>query len=371
MTNVNDSETKNKTLDEKLEGPECKIHGQSKTTSYEMVLWHTNDGFPGQIVYVDVEQRMGSCGPISLIRGSGSTVGHSRDVKIYESLGLWRNSLIGHYTVQFSDYIRIKKELPDDVLSKLAESNLPDEIKKDLGIEKNEIFGIKNYHPLTHQWDIVSGNTFAQGVHNLKKACEEDPKSRQPMFETSDGDLIPRPLTLAETCLLKVTKQKNTFDSSLTFRFTDTCDVFAYKGGSTKFLYVPEYEGLITLDKKDPILIDYEKFKKQVEGFEFDSGDDPFAGGLKSEEAHKFWLTVFRGDVKQLGHVERSTKEASNEECWYDSSRRPYVMGVYPLRSPDKDCLMKVVSCDLHNGLCVAGNYGFGEIPNFIRVSRK
>ncbi|MBU0470714.1 MAG: hypothetical protein KKA62_02055 [Nanoarchaeota archaeon] len=106
------------------------------------------------------------------------------------------------------------------------------------------------------QYIVMSpANTYASGVHALRKACKENKNSPHPQYVLDDGRGIYRPLTLGEIISARLQ------DSSLFEFLLESCTGIAYKKKSTKFKIIPLCKELITI---------YERFDRPYLGINYD-----------------------------------------------------------------------------------------------------
>jgi len=262
---------------------------------------------------------------------------------------------------------------------------------------------LSQFDPSIHEHEKILGG----GRQDLMKECEEDPRSIQPMFKTSAGDLVVRALTLAETYLM-IAKNFITYknedgsrrklEERVPFGFcnwgTDTCSGFAYEGGSTKFLFADKCEQLITPDKileeKRLIPINYQEFKENVGGIEFDSRDPMFGKKVEYDDfmEHGFWSVVFPDlEVRECvrdsifkayklsdytqGNLRLEHRMKYNKK-WEDTMKTSKaLMAVYPLPSPEQDQLISASVMGLRSKAYIEAAHYLGDRSNFIRVVQK
>ena len=151
-------------------------------------------------------------------------------------------------------------------------------------------------------------DTYAKGVHALRKASQKYTASPHPTFTKSDGSQIYRPLTFKEVIQARVTDyntlldeegNERTLEGRLRFfkKWIDSCTGMAYKANTTKFKLINVCPELITISKgfNDNFLsINYDS----VTGIELDSSKGKYDESLTKKEVinHKAWLAAVEED---------------------------------------------------------------------------
>ena len=187
-------------------------------------------------------------------------------------------------------------------------------------------------------------STYAIGVHDLRAACEADPRSLQPQFKCDDGTLIYRQLTSKENLQAMVedyNRAKNP-DGSLrsdkerlhlfTKTYKDSCTGVAYKGGSSKFKIVPVSKELVEIAKgfnQATLLIDY----ASIAAPKLDRSKGKYNQHLTKNEIvnHEAWRAAVEDDVALLTEYRDIVFTAKGDP--------QKLMGFFIMTNPDEDQL--------------------------------
>src|SRR3989344_2786195 len=210
-------------------------------------------------------------------------------------------------------------------------------------------------------------DTYAQGLHALRNACQADANSVHPTFTLDDGSNIYRPLTLKEDITARVTDYNtlHNHDGSertpqerlrlFTERWLDSCTGVAYKKGTGKCKVVLQSKELITLPEdfnSDYFPINY----NDIAGIELDRTAATYNALLNKNqvENHPAWRAAVEDDVtllREYRDIVFAEKKTETAMCFW--LRTDILEG--QLRALFVDNLINYSSA---NGYGYLGNFG-------------
>jgi len=166
--------------------------------------------------------------------------------------------------------------------------------------------------PLVGIYSTIEGSTYANAVHELQDSLRSNPSQVHPIFISSSGTKLFRPLTYKENIEARINDfetKKNPDDTLRTddelqelFKvYLDSCTGFAYKKDTTKFKINSICSELITIDEaftKTFKSVDYNSFQ----GVELDSKDDVYNSLLTKTQFlnHKGYGVLYDDDVSLM-----------------------------------------------------------------------
>jgi len=96
-------------------------------------------------------------------------------------------------------------------------------------------------------------DTYAFGVHNLRRACLRESNAAHPTFVLDDGSNIYRPLTFRETIEARVNSYEQNTKKRQKLKlynvWNDSCTGISYQGGTDAFKIIPVCAPLIQIER--------------------------------------------------------------------------------------------------------------------------
>lgn len=209
-------------------------------------------------------------------------------------------------------------------------------------------------------------DTYALGVHALRKACEAEPNSPHPQYVLENGSVIYRSLTFKENIVARWT------DESLFAIWQDSCTGIAYKKKSSEFKIIIKCPELITIQKgfkNDFIPADYDEVKVDNRNvFELDRGEGIYNQTLTEKEVlkpHQGWLALFGNDQASL---EKET--VSVFKRFKDKYNRNTGMNFWLRSVPYEDQLRALFVGYFDNDSNAFGDGSLNSSGSFLRVAQ-
>ena len=223
-------------------------------------------------------------------------------------------------------------------------------------------------------------DTYAEGVHNLREACQSEnnqahpkftrkiywPGSSDPHLARSNGSKIYRPLSFKENLQARVEDYGGHFTDDperlrLFGKWIDSCCGVAYKKGTSRFKLIPVCAKLVTLDKdfdSASLPINY----SSLQGVELDKDDAKYRQLLTKDEVlnHPAWLAAVEEDKALLkAYADIIFNEIDGDRA----------MGFWPLDSWNNDQLRALFVNNLDKNSIANGNVNLNCSGSFLRVA--
>ena len=227
-------------------------------------------------------------------------------------------------------------------------------------------------------YNLVSGDTYALGVHALREACVNDPNSAQLLFTKDDGSEIYRPLTFKETIRARVddfntSVAENGEERSLDERlklyahYIDSCTSIAYKAETTKFKVIPVCKKLITIDSsfnENFLPVDYDT----LSGVELDSSNEKYDQSLTKQEIenHSGWRTALEDDLDLLKEYRNIVFEALKDS---EGNQPEKAMGFYVMGNTAQAQLRALFVDYLNSNSNAGGSVSLYDSGSFLQVA--
>ena len=221
---------------------------------------------------------------------------------------------------------------------------------------------------------MAEASTYANGLHALREACEQNNNPVHPKFVRDDGSEIYRPLTFKENIAARVEDYETELNLDGTERshddrlrlfnrrwLTSSCGI-AHKAKSSKFKIIPVCQELITIAQDFNLTylpINYDS----LTGTELDRVNGKYDTLLTKPEVlnHPAWNAAVEGNSKLL--------KTYADIVFAERPDDPKLMRFWLLNKPNEDQLRALFVNNLDYNSNASGDYYLSSSGSFLQVT--